>query len=183
MAAITHWHGVNLAWAYGALLQGIQQRTRCWHRACDALQEALLRLALSSRPQPLLEPQAYLRTIVGSVLADEQRRAARRPLLAGDLHPDAPDDTTALDRLSAGQAPSAESLAALRQQLEATLRWLDSLPPRCREAFCLFRIEGLSQADIAARMGISVNMVERHVMRALLGLRQARDQAPGGGRA
>ena len=40
---------------------------------------------------------------------------------------------------------------------------LDHLPPRCREAVVLKRIEGLSQREIAQRMGISEKVVGNYV--------------------
>jgi RNA polymerase sigma-70 factor (ECF subfamily) len=41
------------------------------------------------------------------------------------------------------------------------------LPPKCREAFVLNRIEGWTQAEVARHMGLSKNMIERYVMRAI----------------
>jgi RNA polymerase sigma factor (sigma-70 family) len=46
------------------------------------------------------------------------------------------------------------------------LRQLDDLPPRCREVFELARLEGLSQAEIAERLGISVNTVIAQLAKA-----------------
>ena len=40
----------------------------------------------------------------------------------------------------------------------------------------MYRIEGYPQKDIAAQLKISLNMVERHLIRALLDLRAAREQ-------
>lgn len=41
------------------------------------------------------------------------------------------------------------------------------LSPQCREAFTLSRYEHLSYNDIAARMGISVKTVEKHIGKAI----------------
>ena len=60
-----------------------------------------------------------------------------------------------------------EAAAASQQGIHALAQAIDNLPPRCREAFMLNRIEGLSYADVAARMGISVKMVEQHLKLAL----------------
>jgi DNA-binding CsgD family transcriptional regulator len=39
----------------------------------------------------------------------------------------------------------------------------------------MYRVEGHTQAEIAAALGISKNMVERHVMRAIIDLSSARE--------
>lgn len=41
------------------------------------------------------------------------------------------------------------------------------LPPVTREVFRLHRVEGLTYAEIAARLGITAEAVERHVADAL----------------
>jgi len=168
------WCGLDLRWAYADLLPGISRRTNCVHRAYDVLHDALLRFALTSHRERVAQPHAYLRTVVRSVLADHYQEAARfEPLTAGDSEgdPGAVSGTGA----PACFAPSAEHLADLQQRLAAVQRILDCLPPRCREVFWLFRVEGYRQPEIAERLGISLNMVERHVMRALLDLRAARE--------
>jgi len=46
------------------------------------------------------------------------------------------------------------------------------LPPKSREAFTLSKINGLTYAQIAEKMGISVKTVEHHISRALKSLRE-----------
>ncbi len=48
---------------------------------------------------------------------------------------------------------------------------IDGLSPQCREAFTLSRYENLSYKEIAGRMNISVNTVEKHIGKALSILR------------
>ena len=48
---------------------------------------------------------------------------------------------------------------------------LDTLPPRCREAFLLRRAAGLSVADVARVMGIAPKTVEVQIGAALRALR------------
>ena len=64
---------------------------------------------------------------------------------------------------------------AIHARLGAVQRVIQGLPARCREVFWLCKVEGHSQPQIAAMLGISLNMVERHLMRALLDLRAARE--------
>lgn len=50
---------------------------------------------------------------------------------------------------------------------------INELPPQCREAFKLSRLENLSYKTIAERMNISVNTVEKHIGKALAILRKS----------
>lgn len=58
----------------------------------------------------------------------------------------------------------------LAKLVDSTIR---ALPDRCREAFDLSRAHGLTHAEIAHVMGISVSTVEKHVVRAVAELRDA----------
>ena len=50
---------------------------------------------------------------------------------------------------------------------------VDALPPRCREVFLAVKRDGMSHADIAAQMGISVKTVEAQITKAMTRLREA----------
>lgn len=70
--------------------------------------------------------------------------------------------------------PSSESAADHLEEVEL-LRVLGaavaSLPPRCRETFLLVRRQGLSHAEAADVLGVSVKAVEMNMVRALAALR------------
>jgi len=160
-----NWQDIDLRWAYSDLLLSLSRQTRCVQRAYDVLHDAFLRFALARPAQPLTQPNAYLRQVAQSVLVDHFRRNARvQPL---PEHHEESDDTHF--------APSAEHLLDVQQRLIALQRILDCLPPRCREVFWLARIEGCAQSEIAQQLGITLNMVERHMARALVDLRNARE--------
>ncbi len=55
-----------------------------------------------------------------------------------------------------------------RQQLQIMADALNELPKSCRTPLLLNRIEGMRHRAIAARLGISVSMVETHIGRAFL---------------
>ncbi len=60
-------------------------------------------------------------------------------------------------------APGPERSVLARDELRRLQAALDDLPPRCREAVTLGRIQGLSGREIAARMGISEAAVSMHL--------------------
>lgn len=66
---------------------------------------------------------------------------------------------------AAGWQPDARADA--NQRLRLLQAAIDDMPPRQREAFLLYRYDELRCEDIAARMGISVRAVEKHLQLAL----------------
>jgi RNA polymerase sigma-70 factor (family 1) len=59
-----------------------------------------------------------------------------------------------------------------QKELEARLQQLIAqLPDKCREAFLLSRYHGLSYREVAEKLQISVNTVEKHIGKALRMLR------------
>ena len=55
-----------------------------------------------------------------------------------------------------------------KQRLAILAKAVGELPPRCRDCFILRRFDDLDPDEIAIRMGISRNMVEKHLRQALI---------------
>ncbi len=67
-----------------------------------------------------------------------------------------------------------------RQRVIRLAVLLNELPSACRTAFLLNKVEGRSHREIANRLGISVSMVEKHIMRSLVHCRDLmRDDGEG----
>jgi RNA polymerase sigma factor (sigma-70 family) len=60
-----------------------------------------------------------------------------------------------------------------RQELRQLGVALDGLPAKCREVVWLRNVEGLPQAEVAARLGVSVRTIEFHVQKGVRLLAQA----------
>jgi RNA polymerase sigma-70 factor (ECF subfamily) len=67
----------------------------------------------------------------------------------------------------ASAEPTPERQVADREELHNLAVAIAALPPRCRDAFTLRRVEGLSQREVAHRLGVSENTVEKHVGKAI----------------
>lgn len=61
------------------------------------------------------------------------------------------------------EGPGVADQVSLKFDLEILTEAIQSLPPRCREVLTLRKIDGLSQREIAGRMGISEHTVEAQV--------------------
>ena len=163
MQATIYWSGINLKWAYSELLSSISYKIPCKQRAKDILHDAFLRFAVSNNPHRYECPHAYLRGIVAHLIVDEHRDSAH-------FIPHQPEVYLECDF-----AHSPEHLTDIKQRLFQLQRIIDHLPPRCRKVFWLFHVEEISHKNIAAMLNISVNMVERHIIRAMLDLRAAKE--------
>jgi RNA polymerase sigma-70 factor, ECF subfamily len=69
--------------------------------------------------------------------------------------------------------PTPEAQAAGNELLAAFSRALDALPPESREALLLRDVEGLSAADAADALGVSVDALKSRLHRARAALREA----------
>lgn len=139
------------------LLTYVQARVGCPATAADIVQDTYLRLARQTSESRVGNPRAFVFRIARNLALDHLRLTA--------IH--ARSVTQGLRENIASDAPSAETALADRQRLLLLRAAIDGLPPRCREVFMLRQIEGLNQGEIAQRMGISRNMVEKHIRHGL----------------
>ena len=149
---------------YGDQIQGyIAQRIRPREDARDLTQEVFARFIRSRHSDGCESPKALLYEIARNLIIDRSRRRASR---RSEQHQ--PYDDEEVEGIGADPSCVIDS----GRRLEAVEAIILSLPSKCREVFVLSRFEGLSYADIAARMDISVAMVQKHISKALLRLRQ-----------
>ena len=132
----------------------------CRERAEDVVQDAWLRFA-GADESAVRQPAAYLYRIVRNLALDWSRR---RTAETGCLQADA-------DR--SWVADSAEAELVGDQAVAAVTGALRELPPRAKTAFELYRIEGLTQQQIADRLGVSVATTHRLLRAALMAAYQA----------
>lgn len=156
MATLTHY--------YRELLHYFSRSLRDRERAGDLVQETYARVLAAERSgQAIAEPRALLYRTARNLLIDQQRREDLRQ------H----DGEACLAEMPVPAAEQPEEIYAATQRAHRLVEVIDKLPPRCREAFVLHKLEGLPQAEVAERMGISRNMVERHVMLGVLACRNS----------
>jgi RNA polymerase sigma-70 factor (ECF subfamily) len=137
------------AWVRSRLAPGID--------ADDIIQETYAVLASLPGVEHIHSPRAYAFQAAQSLIRRHSRRAR---IIRFEAIDDVDMSVTAMDE------PSPERQVAARQDMRRLSDLVDALPSRRREAFVLRRIEGLSQRDVAVRMGISESTVEKHLLNA-----------------
>jgi RNA polymerase sigma-70 factor (ECF subfamily) len=127
----------------------------------DFVQETFLRGFAAEMKSAIKEPKAYLFQIAKSIALEALRKNQRARTSALE---DCGGTELLLDEDQAGAAAWLEG----RRKLALFVRAVAELPPQCRTAFLLRRVEGLQYKQIANRMRISVSAVEKHVTAGLL---------------
>jgi RNA polymerase sigma factor (sigma-70 family) len=143
----------HFSWLQGWLVR----RIGCRDNAADLAQDTFVRV-LKHRHQSgaLREPRAYLSSIARGLMIDQYRR---RELERAYLE--------SITLLPQHEVPSEESRLMILDALERIDRLLDSLKPRVRQAFLFARLDGLTCAQIAEKLGVSRATVERDLATAL----------------
>lgn len=155
---------------YADILHFLRKRMDNASDAADMTQDVFAQW-LGYRDRAKVEqPRAFLFQVARNLLSDHWRRQkVRHAALADDTLPEQQG------------APANDPLdhAQQQQRLDQLRQVLAELSPRRREALMLHRFEGLTQAQIAERMNISVSMVEKHIAAALLQCKQRLDSDNG----
>ena len=129
----------------------------------DLVQECYARLLQAHATGPVACPRAFL-FVAARNLALNHLRHQRI---------ERPEGTTEVDVLSVvdGGATAPESVAHA-EDFEVLIRAIQSLPERCRQIITLRKIYGLSQREVAERLGISEHTVETQ---GTIGVRKCTD--------
>jgi RNA polymerase sigma factor (sigma-70 family) len=137
---------------------------RNWRNAADLLdlrQDVYVRVYEAAREGLPTHTKAFVFASARNLLIDRVRRARVIPI-------EAVADLETLNVL--GDTVTPDRHLSARDELRRFQDGLDRLPSRCREVIVLRKIDGLSQREVAHRMGIGEATVERqtrHGLRAL----------------
>lgn len=146
---------------YDELRRFLLNRTGSAALADDVIQEAWIR-ARTARVGMPDNPRAYLYQLVGNLALDHVRRDGRQADAVRRL---LPEQMVRAD-------PAADSVVAAQETLAVLAKATAELPERCRQVFELYRVQGLTMREIAARLGTSEKTVEKQIAQGMLHCRR-----------
>jgi RNA polymerase sigma-70 factor (ECF subfamily) len=120
----------------------------------DLRQDAYVRVYEAALREKPFNPKHFLFQVARNLMIDRSRR---KNVVSFDSFADF--DGIELD----DDRPDAEQSAAAGQEVRLLMTAISELPPRCRQVVTLRKIEGLSQREVARKMGITEDTVERQV--------------------
>lgn len=146
---------------YREIIGTWKRRSSSSFDAEDAAHDAIVGM-LENGGSAIENQRAYLHRSVANGLINRYRREQSFP-------------TAALQDLPESEHPvieGAEAGAHVSQLSQALSDALGELPQVCQQVFAWHRLEGWTVPEIAAQMGLSVSMVEKHLTRTMRHLRQ-----------
>jgi RNA polymerase sigma-70 factor (ECF subfamily) len=135
------------------LLSFLTARLRSVHEAQDIAQEAYVRLLQLDQPGAVGFLRRYLFRIAANLVVDRKRRQAKERAISTLF--DAEPQCAGVDRA-----------VMAREEAELIQAALAELPQRCRRAFVLHTIEGVSTPEVAVMLKVSERMIRVYVSQA-----------------
>lgn len=124
--------------------------------AADLAQETFVKILKARSALDIREPRQYLSTVAKGLMIDLFRR---RSLEQAYLE--------TLGHLPAAEVPDLETQAILFEALLEVDQMLAGLGGRVRQVFILSQLDGLTYAQIAAQLGISLRTVNKDMAKAM----------------
>lgn len=147
--------------------------------AADLLQEVYLSAwkAAGSFDAQQSQPLTWLTHIARNKAIDSLRRAQAQPRLESTRAADEDDDSPSLEEQTADPAPGPEHLLQLAADARSLGVCMQGLSAPQRQSIALAFYDGLSHAEVAARMREPLGTVKSWVRRALATLRTCLERA------
>lgn len=134
------------------------RRGLAWDEIADLTQEVYLRLARQDDVASIRSAQAFVFATATNLLRDRFRRRSTRGV-------ERSVESDAVEIPAEGVDP--EKAVECSQQLQAAWRIVCSLKPATRRVFVGHRMQGHSYAELARELGVSVSMIEKHMICAI----------------
>lgn len=142
----------------GQLRNYLQRKFPSVRDVDDVVQDSYLRIWKARAAHPIASAKSFLFTIARHLAINVLRRQSIAPVIFdGDLA----DSIVSMDETSAVE------LLTEQEKIDLLGDALVALPSRTRAIFILHKFEGLSQADVARRLGCTEKAVEHQVARGV----------------
>ncbi|ETK18789.1 sigma-70 family RNA polymerase sigma factor [Pseudomonas sp. FH1] len=137
------------------VVQLLRRKLGGQEQALDLAQDTFVRILSSGTVPVFREPRAYLTTVASRLCGQYFRRQALERAYEQSLTVLEPE-----------HMPSPETRLLVLEALDAVGQVLDGLGSKVREIFLLSQLDGLTYPQIAERMNLSVNVVQKAMLKA-----------------
>jgi RNA polymerase sigma factor (sigma-70 family) len=141
----------------GELVNRLLRIVHCPETARDLVQDSYLVLSRRAEAEEISHPRGFLFRIATNLAMDYLRH---RKVTENHVELAIHTEET--------ESPSTEAEVSKAQWLSMLRKAINELPPRCRDAFILNKVHGLSYREVAETLGISESAVEKHIIKGLV---------------
>jgi RNA polymerase sigma factor (sigma-70 family) len=134
----------------------------------DIVQETCLRLFQAAQRQPIRSPRAFMLKTVRNLALNKLRLADALNHMVADERTNDDEGAATQGLEDAHEERTPESVVASEQEFVVFCRAIRALPRQRRRVILLRRVYGLSQREVAAKLGISERTVENHIAQAVV---------------
>jgi len=129
----------------------------------DIVMDCYLKLWTKWKEEEIKNPKSYLYIAVRNACYDHNKATSNYTDVSIE------NDAKTIDGISSEE----QALAEEQANIEANV-WtaIDSLPPKCREIFLMSKRDGMSYAEIAQEMQLSIKTIEAQITKAYKRLRE-----------
>lgn len=146
------------------LVRFLKRNWRNQDEVCDLMQEVYVRVYEAAGREMPRAVKPFLFTIARNLMIDRLRQMSVVSIEAvADF-----EKLNVVDNM-----PSPELQTSAREELRLLQKALDDLPARCRKIVILRKIDGLSQREVAQRLGVTEEVVESQLAKAMRLLAQS----------
>ena len=155
---VDRWFSSHLFPHERTLLGVARRMTGNVETAQDVVQQAYIDIMSGDKWRGIEHPRAYALRAVRSISVRLLQRARIVPF----------DSFANVDELAGVDPnPSALDVLSAKEKRRIILETIEQLPPQCRKVVKLRRLKEMLPKEIAAEMGISLSMVEKHLAKGM----------------
>lgn len=141
---------------FRALFQHVRWRTQNIDLTHDLMQELYIRIRQKENWDEVKDQSAYLKRVADNLVCDNYRNKKRSE-----------EYLVKASFLDSEASEYLEKTFEKRQQIQTYQKALKELPEVCQLIFKLNRIDGLTHAEIAKELNISISWVEKNIIKAM----------------
>lgn len=145
---------------YKELFFYIQKLVKDTDFTSEIVQEAYSRTIEAEQKEPIKNKRAFLYRVAKNILIDESRKVSNKHIVEYE------------DDMIKDEEIDLEELVITQDQSKKLYELIDKLPKKRRQAFILYAIEGYTRKEIALKLGISSNAVEKHITRSIIQIKE-----------
>lgn len=145
---------------YKELFFYIQKFVKDKEFSSEIVQEAFSRTLEANRKETIKNKRAFLYRVAKNLLIDESRKIHNKHVVEYD------------EKLHSDETIDLEELIITQNQSQKLYELIDKLPRKRRQVFILYAIEDYTRKEIAMKLGISTNAVEKHITRSIIQIKE-----------